>query len=554
MSLTTVQSLFSYAIASLGQAFAPACEVQNASDFIVTYTAPVTFLDTVLTLNVDYFVTGAATNGIILAPTITLEPTGIHYAVAGTLTIQRKNPYTQPTTYVDGVKYMAAVPNNSLNWLAYSIQALNDVASRCLQVPATGPVMAPMTRTARASKVVGFDSNGALTFYAFVGGSVAPQSVAGTANQVLVNGGTAPATGAITLTLPQSIGTGSTVQFQKLGIGTAVGANNDVLIQHSAAAITASSSVEVTGSLTAPAATDLHPNAFRDTTSYVSSVAADAYASYDSQTVMGGTLAYNHFYGYQVRHGYAGSNTLGVMAGFATLNMGVSTGTVTKLRGFYVSDAMISGGTVGAWDGIYIDQLSATSGATVITAINVAGNNTVSMAGGQLWISALLAPIVTTSRLDVTFDQGTQQGLAIKNKNATNTGTYVNFYNSSTVVQGSISQTNSTTTAFNTASDARLKENIRDFTDSGRFIDGLRPRLYDWRSGEKDAIGFVAQEEAAVDPVLARIGAVTVGDDDAGADPAHLEKQWQRSDQALVPIVVAELKSIRGRLAAAGIA
>ena len=51
-------------------------------------------------------------------------------------------------------------------------------------------------------------------------------SVAGTANQILVNGGTTPESGAITLTLPQNIGTSSNVQF---GAGTFSGKITSVL-------------------------------------------------------------------------------------------------------------------------------------------------------------------------------------------------------------------------------------------------------------------------------------------------------------------------------------
>ena len=59
-------------------------------------------------------------------------------------------------------------------------------------------------------------------------------------------------------------------------------------------------------------------------------------------------------------------------------------------------------------------------------------------------------------------------------------------------------------------------------------------------------VGFVAQEINAADPVFAKIGAVTVGDD----DPDVITKQWQRSDTALIPMLVAELQSLRIRLAA----
>jgi hypothetical protein len=115
---------------------------------------------------------------------------------------------------------------------------------------------------------------------------------------------------------------------------------------------------------------------------------------------------------------------------------------------------------------------------------------------------------------------------------------------------GSISRVTTTNAVvYNTTSDGRLKENLRDFTDSGRLIDSLKPRVFDWKNSDengKNVIGFIAQEQHAADPIFAHIGAVSVGDE----DPETITKQWQRSDSALIPILVAELKALRQRVAA----
>tara|TARA_R110000868_G_scaffold25954_1_gene100531 strand:- start:896 stop:3655 length:2760 start_codon:yes stop_codon:yes gene_type:complete len=140
-------------------------------------------------------------------------------------------------------------------------------------------------------------------------------------------------------------------------------------------------------------------------------------------------------------------------------------------------------------------------------------------------------------------------GVDLANSTDTSGVAFINFRKADSTAIGSINRVALTNAVvYNTSSDARLKENFRDFTDSGRLIDALKPRVFDWKnsdSGGKDVVGFVAQEEHAADPIFAHIGAVSVGDD----DPTTITKQWQRSDAALIPILVAELQSLRKRLA-----
>jgi hypothetical protein len=143
-------------------------------------------------------------------------------------------------------------------------------------------------------------------------------------------------------------------------------------------------------------------------------------------------------------------------------------------------------------------------------------------------------------------------GSAFTNTDDTSNSQFVVFTNSNGTTCGSIQRVTTTNAIqVNLSSDRRLKHNVRDFTDSGALIDGLRPVRFDWNGDEtnddlKDAIGFVAQETHASSPVFARIGAVSVGDE----DPDTVTKQWQRSDSALIPILVAELKALRQRVAA----
>ena len=149
------------------------------------------------------------------------------------------------------------------------------------------------------------------------------------------------------------------------------------------------------------------------------------------------------------------------------------------------------------------------------------------------------------------FSAASIYGISLKDSSDTSGAGFVIFRKANQGEIGNISRVSTTNAVvYNTTSDARLKENLRDFTDSGRLIDALKPRVFDWKGDTdgngKNVIGFVAQEEHAADPIFAHIGAVSVGDD----NPTTITKQWQRSDAALIPILVAELQSLRKRLAA----
>ena len=141
-------------------------------------------------------------------------------------------------------------------------------------------------------------------------------------------------------------------------------------------------------------------------------------------------------------------------------------------------------------------------------------------------------------------------GASLRSSDDASGVTFQAFRKANNTVIGSISRVTTTdAVVYNTTSDGRLKENLRDFTDSGRLIDSLKPRVFDWKNSDengKNVIGFIAQEEHAADPIFAHIGAVSVGDE----DPETITKQWQRSDSALIPILVAELKALRQRVAA----
>lgn len=111
------------------------------------------------------------------------------------------------------------------------------------------------------------------------------------------------------------------------------------------------------------------------------------------------------------------------------------------------------------------------------------------------------------------------------------------------VTVGTISVT-TVATSYNTTSDSRLKINVRPINNSGSIIDALNPSIFDWKSGEKDSYGFIAQEAYAVFPQAVTKGDV-LGD--------TVTQKWAMDSSKFMPIVIAEIKSIRARLSAAGI-
>lgn len=117
------------------------------------------------------------------------------------------------------------------------------------------------------------------------------------------------------------------------------------------------------------------------------------------------------------------------------------------------------------------------------------------------------------------------------------------FYNPNGI-GGSISLTTSTTT-YATSSDYRLKSDVYDFFDSGEMIDALRPVSYLWKSDNSPGIGFIAHEvqEVFPDAVVGKKDAV-----DEEGRPINQGGDWSK----LVPVLVAELKSLRARVKALG--
>jgi len=114
----------------------------------------------------------------------------------------------------------------------------------------------------------------------------------------------------------------------------------------------------------------------------------------------------------------------------------------------------------------------------------------------------------------------------------------VSFFFSSTKV-GSIT-TNGSTTAYNTSSDRRLKDNIVPAPSASSVIDAIQVVSHDWKAGGHTRYGMIAQDLHEVAPEAVKVG-------DSGEEVKDI---WGVDYSKLVPILVKELQSVRARLAA----
>jgi len=164
--------------------------------------------------------------------------------------------------------------------------------------------------------------------------------------------------------------------------------------------------------------------------------------------------------------------------------------------------------------------------------------------------------IATTADHPVCFGMadftGATNGVAIDTPGSANTiirstsgagsRSHIGFYKSGGTLVGTIATTDSAT-AYNTTSDERLKV-MAGPIPSGAILDALDPFMHGWvHFPDAPAVpGLSAQAVHAVAPY-----AVQVGDADLDAPMA---RPWSADWSKLIPVLIAEIKSLRARVAA----
>jgi len=121
-------------------------------------------------------------------------------------------------------------------------------------------------------------------------------------------------------------------------------------------------------------------------------------------------------------------------------------------------------------------------------------------------------------------------------------GDILGFYYNTTHVGGV--QTDGTYTLYTGTSDANLKIKRSEIANSGEIIDGIEALWFNWRTNPDGTQqpGFFAQQLHSVYPWAVVPGKGLPGDDDFRA--------WSIDKSVLMPVVIAELKDCRQRIAA----
>jgi hypothetical protein len=116
------------------------------------------------------------------------------------------------------------------------------------------------------------------------------------------------------------------------------------------------------------------------------------------------------------------------------------------------------------------------------------------------------------------------------------------YYNASPI--GSITQNGTTAVAYNTSSDYRLKDNPQPLTNSGAFIDALKPKTWNWKADGSKGVGFLAHEAQVVSP-----GSVVGTKDAVDADGKPVMQAMEYGSAEFIANIIAELQSLRARVA-----
>jgi hypothetical protein len=200
--------------------------------------------------------------------------------------------------------------------------------------------------------------------------------------------------------------------------------------------------------------------------------------------------------------------------------------------------------------GLVLTQNNSTDTASITNYYNsplIFGTNNTAVgrfsAAGDFLVGTTATGLQTVRSMGFQVNAGCTQ--FISHSTADGSGdSYVEFgYNGTKI--GSITQNGTTAVAYNTTSDYRLKTFISPVTGAGARLDALKPVEYEWKADGKRARGFFAHEFQQV-----YADSVTGEKDEVDAEGKPVYQAMQASTTEVIADLVAEIQSLRSRVAA----
>ena len=150
---------------------------------------------------------------------------------------------------------------------------------------------------------------------------------------------------------------------------------------------------------------------------------------------------------------------------------------------------------------------------------------------------------------DITSISGVNVGVAVNTVGASfrpvdNTGLWLCLFENAAGAGVGTIVTNGTATAYNTSSDAALKEYLKSF-DAGNIIDNTEVYDFAWKSTKERAYGVIAQQANEVYP-QAVTHSEAVDADEKNNIPKR-DEWWGIDYSKYVPVILQELKASRQR-------
>ena len=237
----------------------------------------------------------------------------------------------------------------------------------------------------------------------------------------------------------------------------------------------------------------------------------------------------------------AGTEVLPIVQGGATVKVAVSNLTAGRATTMLSADVLATNGQAHLVGG-------STAGGVKLQAWNAAGNADGYLAfegytieygryntSGDWFLGTTTVPDATNKGIRLTRDITLRTPkFSVGNTSAL---TYMIEWINSNGIVGSIS-TSGTATAYNTASDYRLKNIDGPITNSGDFIDALNPVQGTWKADNSKFVGLLAHEVQAISP------SSVAGEKD---DPNRMQSMSYASSE-IISNMIAELKSLRARV------